>query len=137
MDSVIGGIEGVTAGRVASTGGGAPSATVCAAPVTTRCTESEAWVAVALTEATRAADHIASPTGSLGAAPERAPLLDPLSGGVGGSSASGASTSLLFGGLAVLLTAFCLAGPALRRRLPSRPAMSWSAAFVPLLERPG
>jgi hypothetical protein len=83
-------------------------------------------------------EHGASPAGSLQAAPERAPILDLLSGAGGGSSsASGASSSLLFGGLAVLLTALCLAGPALRRRLPSRSAMSWPAAFIPLLERPG
>jgi hypothetical protein len=92
---------------------------------------------VAATETAHVSRDIASPAGSIQAAPERAPLLDPLSGAVGGPSASGASASLLFGGLAVLLTALCLAGPALRRRLPSRLAMSWPAAFVPLLERPG
>jgi hypothetical protein len=66
--------------------------------------------------------------------PEPPSSLDPLPAG---ASAAGASLSLLLGGLAVLLTAFLLAGPALRHRLPGRPALCWPAAFVPLLERPG
>ena len=74
-----------------------------------------------------------STAGSADTVPEAPSGLDPLSGG----SVSGASPSLLLGGLAVLLTALLLAGPALRRRLPSRPALCWPAAFVPLLERPG
>jgi hypothetical protein len=84
--------------------------------------------------ATAIAPHGAA---SVHAAPGRPPSLDPISGAVGDSSASGASASLFFGGLAVLLTALCVAGPALRRRLPGRRAMGWPAAFVPLLERPG
>ncbi|HEV3376009.1 MAG TPA: hypothetical protein VG126_01885 [Thermoleophilaceae bacterium] len=62
---------------------------------------------------------------------------DPLSGAVGGSPASGASSTFSVGGLALLLATLSLAGPALRRRLPRRPVMGWPAAFVPLLERPG
>jgi hypothetical protein len=62
---------------------------------------------------------------------------EPAAGVVGGSSAAGASVSSLLGGLALLLATLSLAGPALRRRLPSRPVMGWPAAFVPLLERPG
>jgi hypothetical protein len=61
----------------------------------------------------------------------------PVSGAAGGSSAAGASVSLFFGGLALLLATLSLAGPALRRRLPRRPVIGWPAAFVPLLERPG
>jgi hypothetical protein len=61
----------------------------------------------------------------------------PVSGAPGGSSAAGASVSFFFGGLALLLATLSLAGPALRRRLPSRPVIAWPAAFVPLLERPG
>ena len=62
---------------------------------------------------------------------------DPLSGAVGGSSGSGASSISSVGGLALLLATLSLAGPALCRRLPRRPVMGWPAAFVPLLERPG
>ena len=74
-----------------------------------------------------------SAAGSADTVPEAPSGLDPLSG----AAVSGASASLLLGGLAVLLTALLLAGPALRRRLPSRSAVCWPAAFVPLLERPG
>ena len=82
--------------------------------------------------------HSAAASPSAAPAADTAPQppfsLDPP---VSGGSASGVSTGLPFGGLAVLLTALLLAGPALRHRLPSRPALCWPAAFVPLLERPG
>jgi hypothetical protein len=65
------------------------------------------------------------------------PPPEPLSGAAGGTSGAGASVSFSVGGLALLLAALCLAGPALRRRLPRRPVIGWPAAFVPLLERPG
>jgi hypothetical protein len=56
---------------------------------------------------------------------------------LGGASVAATSAGLALGGLAVLLALLSLAGPALRRRLPSCPAACLSAAFVPLLERPG
>jgi hypothetical protein len=92
---------------------------------------------IAVDDRPEAFHRVASAGDSASATPEIAPSLDPVFGAVGSSFASGASASLLFGGFAVLLTALSLAGPALRRRLRSRPAMSWPAAFVPLLERPG
>jgi hypothetical protein len=66
-----------------------------------------------------------------------APRLDPVSGAVGDSPASGASSGFFFGGAAILLIALLLAAPRLRSRLSGRRAMCWPAAFVPLLERPG
>jgi hypothetical protein len=78
-------------------------------------------------------DPSSAPSGAL----ERPADSEPAAGVVGGSSAAGASVSFLLGGLALLLATLSLAGPALRRRLPSRPVMGWPAAFVPLLERPG
>jgi hypothetical protein len=55
----------------------------------------------------------------------------------GGTPFSSAATGFSLGGLALLLATLSMAGPALRRRLPSRTATAWPAAFVPLLERPG
>ena len=55
----------------------------------------------------------------------------------GGAALSAGAASFLMGGLAVLLATLSLAGPALRRRLPSRTVTAWPSAFVPLLERPG
>jgi hypothetical protein len=63
--------------------------------------------------------------------------VDAPSGAIQGSPASAAATAVSVGGLAVLLTALFLAAPGLRRRLPDRRAICPSAAFVPLLERPG
>jgi hypothetical protein len=63
--------------------------------------------------------------------------LDPTSGGVDGSPASGASAAFSFGGSAVLITAVFMAASRQRRRLPGLRVMCPPAAFVPLLERPG
>jgi hypothetical protein len=78
----------------------------------------------------------ASSTGTSSGALQPPAQPEPSSGPAGGS-AGGASVSFSLGGLALLLAAFSLAGPALRRRLPRRPVIAWPAAFVPLLERPG
>jgi len=75
----------------------------------------------------------AAPSGAL----ELPSDTEPAAGILGGSSAAGAPVSFSLGGLALLLAALSLAGPALRRRLPRQPVMGWPAAFVPLLERPG
>ena len=104
-----------------------------------------------------AAAHEARPTGpptgsvtakEVGGASERAvtgPVpsasgdvtLDPVSGSVGGSPASGAAAAFSFGGLGVLLAAVFMAASGLRRRIPGHRAISPPAAFIPLLERPG
>jgi hypothetical protein len=55
----------------------------------------------------------------------------------GSAVASVGSASFFFGGLALLVGAFALAGPRLRRRLCIRPALWRPAAFVVALERPG
>jgi hypothetical protein len=78
----------------------------------------------------------ASSTGASSGALEPPAQPEPVSASAGGS-AGGAFVSFSLGGLALLLAAFSLAGPALRRRLPRRPVIAWPAAFVPLLERPG
>jgi hypothetical protein len=65
-------------------------------------------------------------------APERG------SGFTAGAAASGASASFFFGGgLALIVVAFLLAGPDLRRLLSLSPAVCRPAAFVAVLERPG
>ena len=57
--------------------------------------------------------------------------------GSGSSAGAGLSTTLLLGGLALLATALCLAGPGLSRRLETL-AVAWRPPlFVSLLERPG
>ncbi|MGH2848212.1 MAG: hypothetical protein ACRDL0_19735, partial [Thermoleophilaceae bacterium] len=61
----------------------------------------------------------------------------PSSSTFGGATASGLSSALLLGGLAVLVGALRLAGPRLRRHICFASAACGPAAFVPVLERPG
>jgi hypothetical protein len=64
------------------------------------------------------------------AAPERGPR-------AGAAGAPAGSGSFLFGGMALLAAAVCLAGPRLCRRLSIRPGAFAPVAFVSLPERPG
>ncbi len=67
-----------------------------------------------------------------------APLEEDPSGGSSSRSGGGLSSiSLVSGGMAATIAAFCLTAPSLLRRLCLSPALVRPVAFVSLLERPG